>query len=126
KAPRYVSRERLQTMLDHEYQLLGERLSEKRGDRTKFFVFADTIAAKSFKGTTDGHGRLGIRFQPNFLDEPSDIIIHVRMWDKENVLQQQAIGIVGVNLIYAAFHHIDDPAQLIQSLVDNIGTDRVE
>lgn len=126
KAPRYVSRERLETMLDHEYRLLKERLSEKRGERTKFFVFADTIAAKTFKGTTDGHGWLGIRFQQNPLEEPSDIIIHVRMWDKENILQQQAIGIVGVNLIYAAFNYSSDPQQLIQSLVDGIGTDRVE
>ncbi|MEO6994336.1 MAG: TonB-dependent receptor [Lacunisphaera sp.] len=126
KAPRYVSRERLETMLDHEYQLLKERLSEKRGDRTKFFVFADTVAAKSFKGTTEGHGWLGIRFQQNPLEEPSDIIIHVRMWDKENVLQQQAIGAVGVNLIYSAFNHSSDPHQMIQSLVDNIGAERVE
>ena len=126
KAPRYVSRERLQTMLDHEYRLLKERLSEKRGDRTRFFVFADTVAARSFKGTTDGHGWLGIRFQHSPLAEPSDIIIHVRMWDKENVQQQQAIGIVGVNLIYAAFNYATDPQQLIQSLVDGIGSDRVE
>jgi len=126
KAPRYVSRERLETMLDHEYRLLKERLSEKRGDRTKFFVFADTVAAKTFKGTTDGHGWLGIRFQHNPLEEPNDIIIHVRMWDKENVLQQQAIGIVGTNLIYAAFNYTADPSQMIQSLVDGIGADRVE
>jgi hypothetical protein len=126
KAPRYVSRERLETMLDHEYQLLKERLAEKRGDRTKFFVFSDTVAAKTFKGTTDGHGWLGIRFQHNPLEEPNDIIIHVRMWDKENVLQQQAIGIVGVNLIYSAFNYSTDPQQLVQSLVDNIGAERVE
>jgi hypothetical protein len=127
KAPRYVSRERLQTMLDHEYRLLKERLSEKRGDRTRFFVFADTVAAKSFKGgPTDGHGWLGIRFQHNPLEEPSDIIIHVRLWDKENVQQQNALGIVGVNLIYGAFNYASDPAQLIQSLVDEIGADRVE
>jgi hypothetical protein len=127
KAPRYVSRERLQTMLEHEYRLLKERLLEKRGDRTKFFVFADTVAAKSFKsGINDGHGWLGVRFQHESLAEPSDIIIHVRMWDKENILQQQALGIVGVNLIYGAFNYASDPAQLIQSLADNLGTDRIE
>src|ERR1019366_10445885 len=63
KAPRYVSRERLSEMLDHEYRLLNERLFEQRGDRTRFFVFADTVATKSFKGNADGHGWLGIRFQ---------------------------------------------------------------
>jgi len=126
KAPRYVSRERLATMLDHEYRLLKERLAEKRGDRTKFFVFADTVVAKSFKGPNDGHGWLGVRFQHEVGAEPSEIIIHVRMWDKENILQQQTLGIVGVNLIYAAFNYAADPAQLAQSLADNIGTDRVE
>ena len=126
KAPRYVSRERLHTMLDHEYRLLKERLSEKRGDRTRFFVFADTVTAKSFKSTNDGHGWLGVRFQHELLAEPSDIIIHVRMWDKENILQQQALGIVGVNLIYGAFNYANNPQELVPSLVDNIGTDRIE
>src|SRR6187431_989349 len=46
KAPRYVSRERLGLMLDHEFNLLIERLGEQRGDRTTFFVFADTVATK--------------------------------------------------------------------------------
>ncbi|MFI5335492.1 MAG: TonB-dependent receptor [Opitutales bacterium] len=126
KAPRYVSRERLQTMLQHEFNLLQERLSDKRGDQTRFFAFADTVATKSARGPADGHGWLGIRFQVNPLEEPNDIIIHVRMWDKKNVQQQEALGIVGVNLIYAAFHYLDDPQQFIQSLVDNVGTDRIE
>lgn len=126
KAPRYVSRERLDTMLNHEYRLLKERLSGKRGERTCFFVFADTVVAKSFKGPNDGHGWLGIRFQHEPLAEPSEIIIHVRMWDRENILQQQALGIVGVNLIYGAFNYAANPQQLVPSLVDNFGTDRVE
>ena len=126
KAPRYVSQERLQTMLEHEYRLLKERLSDKRGDRTKFFVFADTVVAKSFKGPNDGHGWLGVRFQHNPLEEPNEVVIHVRLWDKENVQQQQALGIVGINLIYGAFNYTGDPKQYIQSLADNIGTDRIE
>ena len=127
KAPRYVSRERLQTMLQHEYSLLKERLSEKRGDRTRFFVFADTVATTSARSRgADGHGWLGIRFQVNPLEEPNDIIIHVRMWDRKNLQQQEALGIVGVNLIYAAFHYLDDPEKFILSLVDNAGTDRIE
>jgi hypothetical protein len=125
KAPRYVSRERLQTMLHHEYALLKERLSDKRGDRTRFFVFANTVAAKSAK-VADGHGWLGIRFQLHPLEEPNEIIIHVRMWDKKNVLQQEALGIVGTNLIYGAFYYHDDPEKFITSLVDNVGTDRIE
>ena len=43
---RYVSRRRLQTMLDYEYKLLTERLDLKRGEKTTFFVFADTVTAR--------------------------------------------------------------------------------
>ncbi|HVT74250.1 MAG TPA: TonB-dependent receptor [Lacunisphaera sp.] len=126
KAPRYVSQERLSTMLDHEYRLLKERLSDKRGERTKFFVFADTVVTKSFKGTNDGHGWLGVRFQHGPLEEPNEVVIHVRMWDKETVPQQEALGIVGINLVYACFYYTAEPQQFIQSLVDNIGVQRVE
>ena len=126
KAPRYVSRERLSLMLEHEYSLLNERLSTQRGNRTTFFVFADTVAARSFKGNNECHGWMGVRFQTDPLGPASEVILHVRMWDKENVLQQQALGIVGVNLIYAAFYYREDPQKFIQSLLDNIGSDRIE
>ena len=126
KAPRYVSRERLKLMLDHEYQLLIDRLSGTRGDRTNFFVFADTVATSNFKGTNEAHGWLGLRFQTEPKGEPSEIVLHVRMWDKEAVLQQQALGIVGVNFIYGALYYRSDLGKLIESLRDNLGTDRIE
>ena len=126
KAPRYVSKERLVLMLDHEFNLLRERLAAQRGDRTTFFAYADTVAAKSFKGNNECHGWMGIRLQTEPNGEPSQILMHVRMWDKENVLQQQALGIVGVNLIYGAFYYRDDLKKLIQSLSDNVGGDRIE
>jgi hypothetical protein len=126
KAPRYVSRERLQTMLDHEYELLVTRLGEKRGATTKFFVFADTVAAKSFKGNNDCHGWMGIRFQTEPGSPPSDVVLHVRMWDKDNLRQQEAIGIVGTNLIYAALYLREDLEKFIASLADNVGSDRIE
>lgn len=126
KAPRYVSKERLVLMLEHEYSLLRERLAVQRGDRTTFFAYADTVAAKSFKGNNECHGWMGIRFQTEPNGEPSQILMHVRMWDKENVLQQQALGIVGVNLIYGAFYYREDLKKLIQSLSDNVGGDRIE
>ncbi len=126
KAPRYVSRERLALMLDHEYKLLIERLAAQRGDRTKFFVFADTVATRNFKGTNEAHGWMGIRFQSDPHGEPSDIILHVRMWDREGVLQQQALGIIGTNVIYGAFYYKTEPTKLIQSLLDNLGPDRIE
>ena len=126
KAPRYVSQERLQLMLDHEYRLLIERLAASRGDHTTFFVFADTVATLSFKANNEAHGWMGIRFQTAPQSEPSDIILHVRMWDKEAVLQQEALGIIGSNLIYGAFYLRDDPSKLIRSLQDNLSHDRIE
>ena len=126
KAPRYVSRERLKLMLDHEYQLLIDRLSGSRGDRTNFFVFADTVATSNYKGNNEAHGWLGFRFQTQPKGEPSEIVLHVRMWDKEAILQQQALGIVGVNFIYGALYYREDLGKLIESLRDNLGTDRIE
>jgi hypothetical protein len=126
KAPRYVSHERLNLMLDHEYQLLIERLDAARGDRTAFFVFANTVATSNYQGTNDAHGWLGIRLQIEPKGEPSEIVLHVRMWDKEAALQQQALGIVGVNLIYGAFYYRADPKRLIESLRDNLAIDRIE
>jgi len=126
KAPRYVSRERLALMLEHEYRLLLERLAAPRGDRTTFFVFADTVATKGFKGTGDAHGWMGVRFQTEPGGTPSEVVLHVRMWDKENVMQHDALGIAGTNLIYAAFYYRDDPRRFIESLVDNLGTARLE
>lgn len=125
KAPRYVSRERLETMLQHEYELLRARLAGQRGERTRFFVFADTVATKG-KHTAEGHGWLGIRFQMNPGEDPNDIIIHVRTLDRRHVQQQEALGIVGVNLIYGAFYQHAEPEKFIESLVDNLGSDRIE
>ncbi len=124
-ADRYVSRVRLQTMLDHEYALLLERLGKKFGNERAFFVFADTVAARSFKHHTESHGWLGVRFQPKPHGEPSQIIIHVRMLDEENVDQQEALGVIGVNLLYGAFYH-RQPERLISSLQENIAPVRIE
>lgn len=126
KAPRYVSRERLDLMLNHEFNLLRERLATQRGERTEFFVFADTVATKGYKGTNDAHGWLGVRFQTEPGGAPSEVLLHVRMWDKENVLQQEALGIAGTNLIYATFYYRADPKRFIESLVDNLGVQRLE
>ena len=126
KAPRYVSQERLALMLDHEYDLLLARLAEQRGERTTFFVFANTVSARNFTGTNEAHGWLGVRFQTAPGGPPSDIILHVRMWDKENVLQQQALGIIGVNAIYGAFYYHADPHKFIASLLDNLTPARIE
>ena len=126
KAPRYVSSERLKLMLDHEYNLLLERLDAARGERTSFFVFADTVATSNYKATNEAHGWLGVRFQTHPRSECNEIILHIRMWDKQAALQQQVLGIVGVNLIYGAFYYHDDPNKLIDSLSDTLDHNRIE
>jgi hypothetical protein len=123
---RYVSRTRLQTMLDYEFNLLLERLDEKRGATTQFFVFADTVAATSFSRREDSNGWMGIRFQHVPRAEPSEVIIHVRMLDRENVQQQETLGIMGVNLLWGTFQLADRPTELILSLLDDLTRDRVE
>ena len=125
-SPRYVSRDRLEMMLDREYELLRERLQDKRGADADFFVFADTVSARNFHGTNECHGWMGIKYQATPGAEPSQIVIHVRMLDKDNVSQQQALGIVGVNLVYGALFHFADPDELMQSLLDDLSTQRVE
>jgi hypothetical protein len=122
---RYVSRVRLGTMLDHEYNLLLERLDKKLGDHRQFFVFADTVAARSLKQHTESHGWLGVRFQKQVRSEPSQIIIHVRMLDEANVDQQEALGVIGVNLLYGTFYY-SEPERLISSLQENLAPDRIE
>lgn len=124
-ADRYVSRNRLQTMLDHEYELLVERLDKKLGGVRTFFVFADTVAARSFKQHNESHGWLGVRFQAEPRGEPSQIIVHVRMLDESNVDQQEALGIIGVNLLFGAFYHLQ-PEKLIASLHENLAPNRMQ
>src|SRR5205085_5233768 len=96
------------------------------GDSTSFFVFADTVSARNFKGTNECHGWMGVRFQAHPRDQDSQIILHVRMLDTENALQQEALGIVGVNLLYGAFNLNHEPDKLIESLLDNLTTRRIE
>jgi hypothetical protein len=124
-ADRYVSRVRLQTMLDHEYDLLIERLDQKFGADKTFFVFADTIAARSFKERNESHGWLAVRFQSQPRTQPSQIIIHVRLLDETNVDQQEALGIIGLNLLYGAFY-LPQPEKLISSLQENLQPGRLE
>jgi hypothetical protein len=126
KADRYVSRTRLQSMLDHEYRLNLERLREKRGTDTCFFSFADTVAARGYKSTSESHGWMGVKFQSQPNDEYSQIILHVRMLDEDNQAQQEALGIVGVNLLYGAFFLHHEPQLLIESLIDSLNINRIE
>src|SRR2546422_5113526 len=121
---RYVSRVRLGTMLDHEYDLLVERLDTKLGAEKAFFVFADNVATRSFKQHNESHGWLGVRFQSGPRGEPNQIIIHVRMLDEANVEQQEALGVIGVNLLYGAFYN-PHPETSIYSFEENFHRGRL-
>jgi hypothetical protein len=123
---KYVSRDRLEKMLDHEYELLIERLDGKRGAETQFFVYADTCATTSYSRKRDGDGWLAVRFQSSPKSKPSDIIVHCRLRDDVATLQQEAFGVLGVNLVYGAFYLHNNPEQLIISLLDNLSSKRVE
>ena len=126
KSERYVSKGRLQAMLDHEYALNIERLDTQRGDDNAFFAFADTVVARSFRGGNECHGWMGVKFQSHQHDEPSQIVVHVRMLDEEAALQQEALGVVGVNLLHGAFFQHHEPEVLVESLLDRLTTGRIE
>ncbi len=123
---RYVSKSRLDKMLTHEYELLTERLCGAEYEGRAFFAFADTVTTLNFDKTNDPHGWLGIRFQVNSNAEPNDIIFHVRLLDSDSSLQQNVLGILGVNLVYAAYFYHQDVQMMIESLVDNLSVGSVE
>jgi len=123
---RYVSRQRLQAMLEHEYAVLLDGLGPRRGDRSAFFVLADTVATRSYSRHETGHGWLGIRFQTQAGGDPSDVLLHIYLFDHDPMREQEALGIVGVNLAHGAFYQHSEPARLVESLMDDVERQRVE
>ena len=123
---RYVSRSRVKAMMGQEFDLVVQRIAEVRPRSSRFFAYAATVAAKSFKSNNECHAWCGVRIQMYPGAEPSDIIVHVRMFDDNAEAQQQALGIVGVNLIYAAYYYFEDPRKVIDSLTDNMKPNRIE
>ncbi|HEY1065224.1 MAG TPA: hypothetical protein VGE52_03915, partial [Pirellulales bacterium] len=123
---RYVSRERLLAMLDHEYQQDLERLSPKRGPTTKFFAFADTASARNYNGDNEQHAWVGLRFQAEPNGDPNDVILHVNLMDPTNARQQQALGILGVNLIHAVHYHRENLDEFLAGLWSELSFDRME
>ncbi len=123
---RYVSKERLLAMLDFEYKLLTQDLGALRGANTKFFVFADTVSARNFQGTNEQHGWIGIRFQAEPGGESNDVLLHVNLMDHTNQQQQEAVGKLGVNLVYAAFHERDSSQEFLQSLYEELTSSNLD
>src|SRR5260370_14687645 len=113
-------------MLDKEWSQLLTQLSKTRGQQTRLFCFVDTVSARNFAGTNDSHGWIGLRFQLQPGGPPKDILLHVNMRDPSNVLQQQAIGILGVNLIYAAFYEVQTQKSFLEGLAQDVVAERIE
>jgi hypothetical protein len=125
-AQRYVSRQRLEAMLEREFAQLVGGLGATRGATTAFFAFADTVATRRHGQDENGRGWVGVRFQTRPLEPPSQIILHAHLLDRTAVGERQTLGVLGVNLTYGAFFHRDDPSALLRSLVDEIGREHVE
>lgn len=123
---RYVSKARVGAMMEQEFDLVVARVGNMRPKSSRFFSYAATVAAKSFNRDNECHAWCGVRMQMYPGAEPSNITIHVRMLDDNAEAQQEALGVIGVNLIYAAYYYFEDPKRLIDSLTDNIKADRIE
>lgn len=123
---RYVSRDRLQAMLDKEYQLVIDRLHEMRGADCTFYAFANTVSTYSYTQQRNGNGWLGIRFQTRPQEAASQIDLHVVLKGKSNTQDQDTLGMLGVNLIYGAFYHHHEPVELLTSLLDNLSDELLE
>lgn len=123
---RYVCEDRINTMLDVEFKYLQELLPERKAN-TRFFAFCNTLEALNYHKTNQGQGWIGLRFQVSPESEPNDIVMHVKMHDSRNTWQQEAIGILGVNLVYAAYYQLDkDLDTFLLSLVDRLTRERLE
>jgi hypothetical protein len=123
---RYVSKSRLKKILKQEYGLIENRLRREEHPNKKYFSFANTLATINYTKTVKGHGWMGCRFQTAADKDFNEVIFHVRLNDSDAKLQQETIGIMGTNLIYACFNHYYQPKTFIKSLYDNLTRDNVE
>ncbi len=117
---RYVSQERLAAMLDREWTQLISQLNKSRGSNTRFFSFVDTISARNYAGTNEPHGWVGLRFQLQPGGQANDVVLHVNMLDLSNPLEQEAIGILGVNLIHAAFYQLKTEESFFANVAEGL------
>src|SRR5262245_4482462 len=122
---RYVSRQRLEAMLKQEFDALLHQLEPNRGDKKRFFAFANTVATRSYNKPGNGRGWMGIRFQAQPRQEPSEIILHAHLLDSTAARQQETLGVLGVNLVHSAFFHGRCP-EVIPCLMDELSRTQVE
>jgi len=126
RGTRYVSQPRLQAMMESEWKQLLAELQATRGATTKFFAFVDTISARNFAGTNESHGWVGVRFQQQPGGPANDVILHINLQDPTNLQQQEAVGILGVNLIYSVFHHTGSAEEFLSGLFEDLSLERIE
>ncbi|MGB0805168.1 MAG: TonB-dependent receptor [Salibacteraceae bacterium] len=122
---RFVSKQRLIRMMDHDFANITEKLADREED-TSFFAFADTIETLNFHKTNQGQGWMGITFQRTPQTKPNQIVLHVILHDNDPLLQQKAIGRLGVNLIHGVYNNIQSMKVFLSSLMDGLSRDRVE
>jgi hypothetical protein len=123
---RYVTQPRLQRMLGHEIALMEDRLSRQKHPDKLFFSYANTVTTIDFVKKFKGHGWVGIRFQLDPLEDYNEIVLHLRFKETDARLQQETLGVLGVNLIYGAFYLNDSPKDLVKSFYDNLSNDQLE
>ena len=124
---RYVTQARLKKMLDHEMELMKERLTHDNYKEKAFFTYANTVTTIDYSKKNEGQGWIGLRFKLNAEEEKAnEIIFHVKFKENSAQLQQETLGILGVNLIYGAYYYNDNPRQLIKSLYDTLDKDQLE
>lgn len=125
EASRYVCEERLQTMLEKEYEVMKERLPNKYKEK-RFFAFCNTVESLNYHKTNQGQGWVGMRFQLSLEGPVNDIILHIKMHDNSHKAQQEALGILGVNLIYSSYFHNHDLDEFLTNLVHRLPRDKME
>lgn len=123
---RYVTESRLKKMLRYEVDLIEDRLSRKKHPDKLFFSYANTVVTIDFSKKFKGHGWVGIRFQLDPLEDFNEIVLHLRFKETNARLQQETLGVLGVNLIYGAFYLNDNPKELLKSFYDNLHKDQLE
>src|SRR5579863_2018072 len=123
---RYVSKQRVEAMLDREWAELQTQLGKTRGSQTRFFSFADSVTARNYAGTNDANGWVGLRFQIQPGGAANDLLLHINLRDSANLLQQEAIGILGVNLIFAAFYQLQTKETFLEGLTQDVVRERIE
>ena len=123
---RYVTESRLKKMLSHEVNLIEKRLSRAKHPHKMFFSYANTVATIDFAKQFKGHGWVGIRYQVEPNEDYNDIILHIRFKETDVRLQQETLGILGVNLIYGAYYKYNDPKKFLRYLYDHLDKDQLE